>query len=132
VIYKGIFGKIPEFLGAKCGQPATLLARPACSWVLFDSVFSRCILFIESSTFVSWNGTNSKEKRGSLPLNPSTHLLLPHFSSKALVHPLPYHGSLKCSIPCYRRKENPTIKGGTTHQGHVVFFDCIDRRREDP
>jgi hypothetical protein len=67
VIYKGILGKIPEFLGAKCGRPATLLGRPACPWALFDSVFSRCILPIESSTFVLWNGKILR-KRGVLSL----------------------------------------------------------------
>jgi hypothetical protein len=46
----------------------------------------------------------------SLPLNPSTHLLLPHFSSKALVNPLPCHGSLQCSIHRCRQKEDPAIE----------------------
>jgi hypothetical protein len=67
VIYKGILGKNLEYLGAMCGRPAKLLGRPASSWALFDSVISRCILPIESTMFVLWNGKNSEEKRGSLP-----------------------------------------------------------------
>jgi hypothetical protein len=67
VIYKGILEKIPEFLGAKCGCPAKLLDPPAYPWALFDSVFSCCILPIESSTFVLWNGKILR-KRGVLSL----------------------------------------------------------------
>jgi hypothetical protein len=78
--------------------------------------------------FILWNGKILRRKRGSLPLN-STHLL-PHFSSKALVHPLPCHGSLQCSIHHCRRKEDPTVERGTTCQGHVVYFGRIDRPRE--
>jgi hypothetical protein len=128
----GILGKIPEFLGAKCGRLGTLLAHPACPWALFDSVFFRCILLIERSIFILWNGKILRRKRSSLPFNPSTHLLLPHFSSKAPVHPLPYHGSLQCSVHRCRRKEDPTVERGTTCQGHVMFFGHIDRPREDP
>jgi hypothetical protein len=67
VIYKGILGKIPEFLGIKCGQPATLLGRPACPWALFDLVFSLCVLLIERTTFILWNGKILR-KRGVLSL----------------------------------------------------------------
>jgi hypothetical protein len=69
-------------------------------------------------------------KEGSLPLNPSTHLLLPHFSSKTLVHPLPCHGSLQCSVHRGFRKENPTIERGINRQGHVMCVDHIYRPTE--
>jgi hypothetical protein len=105
-----ILGEILEFLGENCGRPATLLGCPACPWALFDSFFSCCILLVEVSTFILWNGKILRRKSGSLTLNPSTLLLLPHFSSKALVHPLPCHGSLQCSIHHYHRKEDPTIE----------------------
>jgi hypothetical protein len=100
------------------GQPQFLATRPALG-PFFDSVFSRCILPIESSTFVLWNGKILR-KRGVL-------LHLPKFSSKALVHPLPCHGSLQCSIHRYRRKEDPTGERGTTRQGHVMCFGRIDK-----
>jgi hypothetical protein len=63
----GNFGKIPEFLGTKCVQPATLLGRSACPWALFDLVLSYCILHIERSTFILWNGKILR-KRGVLSL----------------------------------------------------------------
>jgi hypothetical protein len=56
----GNFGKIPEFLGTKCGCPA-------CPWALFNSVFSCCILLVERSTFILWNSKILK-KRGVLSL----------------------------------------------------------------
>jgi hypothetical protein len=56
VIYKGILGKIPGFLWAKCGRPTTLHGRLAYPWALFDSVLSCCILLIERSTFILWKG----------------------------------------------------------------------------
>jgi hypothetical protein len=119
VIYKGILGKIPEFLVTKCGWPVTLLGCPACPWALFDSVFSGCIPHAERSTFILWN-----------PLNHSTHLLLPHFSSKTLVHPLPYHGSLQCSVHhCHHKNDSP-VDRGITRQGHVMCVDRIDRPTE--
>jgi hypothetical protein len=59
-IYKGILGKILEFLGTKCGHPT-------CPWALFDSVFSRCILLIERLTLILWNG-KILSKRGVLSL----------------------------------------------------------------
>jgi hypothetical protein len=72
-----------------------------------------------------------RRERGVLSLqNPSTHLLLPPFSSKALVHSLTCHGSLQCSVHRYRRKEDPTVERGTTLQGHVVCFGRIERPRE--
>jgi hypothetical protein len=117
-------------LGAKCGRPTTLLGRLACPWALFNSVFSRCILLIEISMLILWNGKIPRRKRGSLPLNPSTHLFLPHSSSKAIVHPLPYHGSLQCSVHHCRYKEDPTIERGITRQGHVVCLGRIDRPTE--
>jgi hypothetical protein len=67
VIYKGILGKILEFLGTKFGQSATLLGRSAFPWALFDSVFSHCILLIERSTFILWN-SKIPRKRGVLSL----------------------------------------------------------------
>jgi hypothetical protein len=67
----------------------------------------------------------------SIPLNPKTHVL-PHFSSEAIVHPLPCHGSLQCSVHRCRHKENHTIEGGTTRQGLVVFFGRFNRPLEDP
>jgi hypothetical protein len=132
VIYKGILEKIPKFLGIKCGRSATLFGRPGYPWSLFDSVFSHCILLIERSMFILWNGKIPRRKTGSLPLNPSTHILLPHFSSKALVNPLPCHGSLQCSVHHRHRKEDPTIEGGTSRQGHVMCFGHMNRPREDP
>jgi hypothetical protein len=60
VIYMGILGKILEFLGTKCG-------RPASPWALFDSVFSHCILLIERSMSILWNGKIPR-KRGVLSL----------------------------------------------------------------
>jgi hypothetical protein len=48
----GNFEKISEFLGTKCGRPATFLGRSACPRALFDSVFFCCILLIERSTFI--------------------------------------------------------------------------------
>jgi hypothetical protein len=65
VIYKGILGKIIEFLGAKCGRLATFLGHLTYPWALFDSVFSRCILLVERSTFILWNGKIPR-KRGVL------------------------------------------------------------------
>jgi hypothetical protein len=62
VIYKGILGKTLEFLGTKCGWPATLLGHPACPWALFDSVFSHCIILVERSTFIVWNGKILRKK----------------------------------------------------------------------
>jgi hypothetical protein len=124
---QGNFGQILKLLRAKCGRPTTLLGRPACPWALFNSVFSHCIVLVERSTFILWNGKILRRKRGSLPLNPSTHPLLSHFSSKALVHPLPCHGSLQCSIYRCCRKEDPTIERGITRQGHVVCFGRIDK-----
>jgi hypothetical protein len=130
VIYKGILGKIPEFSEAKCGRLVTLLGCPACPWALFNSAFSRCIVLIEKSTFILWNGKILRRKWGSLPLNPSTHLLLPHFSSKAFVHPVPYHGSLQCTFHCCHHMEDPTVERDITHQGHVVCFGHMDRPTE--
>jgi hypothetical protein len=84
-------GKIPEFLGAKCGQPATLLGHPASPWALSDSDFSCYILPIERSTFILWNGKIMRRKRGSLPFkslnsSPSPSLL---FQSSCSSSPLP-------------------------------------------
>jgi hypothetical protein len=64
---QGNLGKNLRVLGAKCGRSATLLSHPACPWALFDSVFSCCILPIESSMFVLWNGKIPR-KRGVLSL----------------------------------------------------------------
>jgi hypothetical protein len=123
---QGNFGKIPEFFRAKCDRPTTLLGRPSCPRALFDS-FSRCIRLVERSMFILWNGKIPRRKRVSFPLNPSTHLLLPHFSSKALVHPLLHYGSLSCSVHCYRCKEDPIVERSITCQGHVVLFRHINR-----
>jgi hypothetical protein len=67
-----------------------------------------------------------------LPLNPSTHLLLPHFSSKPLVHPLPCHGFLQCSVHHCRRKKDPAIERGITRQSHVGCVDRINKPTEGP
>jgi hypothetical protein len=40
VIYEGILGKILEFLGPKCGRPATLRGRLAGPRAQIGSVFS--------------------------------------------------------------------------------------------
>jgi hypothetical protein len=61
-----------------------------------------------------WNGKIIRRKRGSLPLNPSTHLLLSHFSLKDLLHPLPFYGYLQCFVHRCRRKEDPTNERGIT------------------
>jgi hypothetical protein len=66
---------------------------------------------------------------GSLPLNPSTHLLLPHFPSKTLVYPLPCHRSLQCSVNRCHHKEDTTIERGI-YQGLIVCVDHIDRPTE--
>jgi hypothetical protein len=61
-------GKILEFLGTKCGWPATLLGRTACPWALFNSVFSHYILLIQRSTFILWNGKILRKGGGVLSL----------------------------------------------------------------
>jgi hypothetical protein len=110
------------------GRPHFLAARPAPRPF---STRSFPLAFYSLSDQRSYYGTvKFQGKRGSLPLNPSTHLLLPHFSSKALVHPLPCHGSLQCSIHRCRHKEDPTVERGITRQGHVMCAGRIDRPTE--
>jgi hypothetical protein len=89
-------GKIPEFFGAKYGQPAPLLGHPAYPWAVFDSVFSHRILPIERSTFILWNNKIPRRKRGSLPLkslnsSPSLSLLFQRSCSSS---PLPWIPSM--------------------------------------
>jgi hypothetical protein len=129
VIYKGILGKIPEFLGTKCGRPATLLGHLVYPWALFDSVFSRCILLIERSTFILWNGKIPR-KRGV----PS--LLIPQLISfsltslpKLLFILSPAMDPFNALSHC-RHKDDPIIERGITRQGHVVCVDHINRPTE--
>jgi hypothetical protein len=125
------WGKIPEFLGPKCGGLATLLGGPVGPRAQIGLVFSHCNPSIASLTFtyIEWSNSTRKD-RSSLLKKPSTHPLPPHFSSKSLVHPLPCHGPLPCFVHRYNRKEDPTIEKGTTRQGYVVCFGRINRPRE--
>jgi hypothetical protein len=90
---------------------------------------------VETTSCILWNAKIPRKKRGSLPLksinsspSPSSPSHSLH-SLTSLVHPLPCHGSLQCSVHRCRCKEDPTVEGGTTHQGHVVCFGRINRPR---
>jgi hypothetical protein len=64
---QGNFGKNLRIFGDKVWPASTLLSRPACPWALFDSIFSHCILLVERSTIILWNGKILR-KRGVLSL----------------------------------------------------------------
>jgi hypothetical protein len=123
VIDKGILDENPEFLGAKCG-------RPACPWALFDLVFSRCILPIENSTFILWNGKILRRKRGFLPLKSLNSSLSPSLLFQSFLHLLSYHGSLQCPIHYCRREDDPSVERGTSRQGRVMCACRINRLGE--
>jgi hypothetical protein len=71
---------------------------------------------------VKFRGKEGFSPLKSLNSSPSPSLLFQNSCP-----PLPYHGSLQCSIHHYRCKEDPTAERGITCQGHVVCIDCIDR-----
>jgi hypothetical protein len=88
VIYKGILGKSHNFGGQSvAGRPHFLAAPPAPGPFSTRSFPTAFYSFKDQCPY--YGMVKSREKRGSLPLNPSTHLLLPHFSSKTLAHPPP-------------------------------------------
>jgi hypothetical protein len=113
VIYEGILGKNPRIFGAE--------VWPA---------FSHWSPSIVSLTFTYISGQIPPEKIDPFLYKPLNLSSSPHFSSKALVHPLSYREPLQCFAHRWRHKEDPTIERGTTRQGHVVCFGRIDKPRE--
>jgi hypothetical protein len=130
VIYMGILGKKSELLEAKCGRPATLHGRPAYPWALFDSVFSRCILPIESSTFILWNGKIPRRNRGSLPLKSLNSSPSPSLLFQSFFHLLSCLGSLQCPVHYCRHEDDPSVERCTSHQGPVMCASHINRLGE--